>query len=48
MNVMGIIFANDDVANELTTKRTTASLPFGGRYRQVAPRFCSLWAPSAT
>ena len=35
MNVMGIIFANDDVTNELTTKRTMASLPFGGRYRQV-------------
>ncbi len=35
MNVMGIIFANDASLNELTDKRTMASLPFGGRYRQV-------------
>ena len=35
MNVMGIIFANDASLNELTDKRTLASLPFGGRYRQV-------------
>ena len=35
MNVMGIIFANDAWLNELTDKRTMASLPFGGRYRQV-------------
>lgn len=35
MNVMGIIFANDATTGELTTKRTMASLPFGGRYRQV-------------
>ncbi len=35
MNVMGIIFANDATMGELTKKRTTASLPFGGRYRQV-------------
>ena len=35
MNVMGIIFANDASLGELTTKRTMASLPFGGRYRQV-------------
>ncbi len=35
MNVMGIIFANDANMGELTYKRTTASLPFGGRYRQV-------------
>ena len=35
MNVLGIIFANDAVLGELTNKRTMASLPFGGRYRQV-------------
>ncbi len=35
MNVMGIIFANDANMGYLTDKRTTASLPFGGRYRQV-------------
>ena len=35
MNVMGIIFANDASLGELTDKRTMASLPFGGRYRQV-------------
>jgi len=35
MNVMGIIFANDANLGELTTKRTMASLPFGGRYRLV-------------
>lgn len=35
MNVMGIIFANDATTGELTAKRTMASLPFGGRYRQV-------------
>lgn len=35
MNVMGIIFANDATMGDLTSKRTTASLPFGGRYRQV-------------
>ena len=35
MNVMGIIFANDATMGELTVKRTMASLPFGGRYRQV-------------
>ena len=35
MNVMGIIFANDGTLGELTQKRTMASLPFGGRYRQV-------------
>jgi glucose-1-phosphate adenylyltransferase len=32
---MGIIFANDATMGELTSKRTMASLPFGGRYRQV-------------
>ena len=35
MNVMGIIFTNDASIGELTDKRTMASLPFGGRYRQV-------------
>ena len=35
MNVMGIIFANDATLGTLTDKRTMASLPFGGRYRQV-------------
>ena len=35
MNVMGIIFTNDASLGELTHKRTMASLPFGGRYRQV-------------
>ena len=35
MNVMGIIFANDGSMGTLTEKRTMASLPYGGRYRQV-------------
>ena len=35
MNVTGIIFANDGTVSALTDKRTMASLPFGGRYRQV-------------
>jgi len=35
MNVTGIIFANDGTVSTLTEKRTMASLPFGGRYRQV-------------
>ena len=35
MKAMGIIFANDGSASALTEKRTMASLPFGGRYRQV-------------
>ena len=35
MNVMGIIFTNDANMGDLTNKRTTASIPFGGRYRQV-------------
>lgn len=35
MNVTGIIFANDGTVSALTEKRTMASLPFGGRYRQV-------------
>ena len=35
MKTMGIIFANDGNISSLTEKRTMASLPFGGRYRQV-------------
>lgn len=35
MNVLGIIFANDANMGYLTDRRTTASIPFGGRYRQV-------------
>ena len=35
MNVMALIFTNDASLGELTTKRTMASLPFGGRYRQI-------------
>lgn len=35
MNVTGIIFANDATMGDLTSKRTMASLPFGGRYRQI-------------
>ena len=35
MKAMGIIFANDGTIGSLTEKRTMASLPFGGRYRQV-------------
>ena len=35
MKLMGIIFANDGTASALTEKRTMASLPFGGRYRQI-------------
>ena len=35
MHVTGIIFANDGTVSALTEKRTMASLPFGGRYRQV-------------
>ena len=35
MHVTGIIFANDGVLRNLTEKRTMASMPFGGRYRQV-------------
>ena len=34
MKAMGIIFANDGTIGSLTEKRTMASLPFGGRYRQ--------------
>ncbi len=35
MQVMGIVFSNADSLGALTDKRTVASLPFGGRYRQV-------------
>ena len=35
MSVMGVIFTNDVTVDALTAKRTMASLPFGGRYRQV-------------
>ena len=35
MNVVGIIFANEASISTLTEKRTMASLPFGGRYRQI-------------
>ena len=35
MNVMGIIFANDGTIGDLTESRTTAAIPYGGRYRQV-------------
>ena len=35
MNVMGVIFTNDATMGELTHKRTSGSIPFGGRYRQV-------------
>ncbi len=35
MNVMGFVFANDAKLGDLTLKRTMASLPYGGRYRQV-------------
>lgn len=37
MKMMGIIFANiyDSSLGQLTNKRTMASLPFGGRYRQI-------------
>jgi len=37
MKSMGIVFSNiyDDALRELTGVRTVASLPFGGRYRQI-------------
>ena len=44
MNVLGIIFANDGEIGELTNKRTTASVPFGGRYRQVDFHLANLTA----
>lgn len=44
MNVMGIIFANDGEIGELTNQRTTAAVPFGGRYRQVDFHLANLTA----
>ena len=37
MKMVGIIFSNiyDNTLGELTKKRTVASVPFGGRYRQI-------------
>ena len=37
MKAIGIIFSNiyDSSLGELTNNRTVASLPFGGRYRQI-------------
>ena len=37
MKALGIVFSNiyDDYFGELTSKRTVASLPFGGRYRFI-------------
>ena len=35
MRVMGIIFANDGAVGALTNQRTTAAIPFAGRYRQI-------------
>ena len=35
MNILGIIFANDGAIGSLTDNRTTAAVPYGGRYRQV-------------
>ena len=37
MKMTAVIFSNiyDDTLGELTAKRTVASLPFGGRYRQI-------------
>ena len=35
MNIKGIVFTNDATMGELTDRRTIASIPFGGRYRQV-------------
>ena len=37
MKAMGVVFANiyDSSLGELTNKRTMASLPYGGRYRQI-------------
>ena len=44
MSAMGIIFANDLTNNDLGVKRTMASLPFGGRYRQVDFHLANLTA----
>ncbi len=35
MKAIGIYFTNDANVGELTAKRSIASIPFGGRYRQV-------------
>ena len=37
MDTMGIIFSNiyDSNMGKLTSVRTSASIPFGGRYRQI-------------
>ncbi len=35
MKVMGLVFTNESSMGELTNKRNMASIPFGGRYRQV-------------
>ena len=35
MKVMGIVFSSDADLGDLTDKRTMASIPYGGRYRQV-------------
>lgn len=37
MNAMGVLFSNihDSELNDLTTNRTTASIPYGGRYRLI-------------
>ena len=41
---MGIIFANDLTMSDLGAKRTMASIPFGGRYRQVDFHLANLTA----
>ena len=37
MSAVGIIFSNihNETIDELTRKRTSASIPFGGRYRLI-------------
>ena len=37
MKAMGVVFSNiyDDTLGDLTSHRTVASMPFGGRYRQI-------------
>ena len=44
MSAMGIIFANDLTMTDLGAKRTMASIPFGGRYRQVDFHLANLTA----
>ena len=44
MSAMGIIFANDLTMSDLGAKRTMASIPFGGRYRQVDFHLANLTA----